>query len=143
MSEVCDVIFYDGDCGLCHRWVKFVLPRDSPGSDSNRVPRFLFSPLGSEYFRGRVDEMQRETLPDSIVLLTANGQLLTRSSAVIGILRRLGGVWALLAGLMAVLPRGLRDWGYDRVAAVRHRFFAKPTESCPMMPPEQRERFRF
>ena len=130
-------IYYDGDCGLCHRWVKFVLPRD-PGGE-----RFLFSPLGSDYFKEHVGEAERARLPDSIVLQRGDGSLLTKSSAVMGILRGLGGKWRLAAELMAVVPRGVRDFFYDRVAAVRKRVFAKPTDACPMMPPEQRARFRF
>ena len=132
-----DTIYYDGDCGLCHRWVKFVLPRD-PGGE-----RFLFSPLGSEYFEEHVGEAERARLPDSIVLQRGDGSLLTKSAAVMGILRGLGGKWRLAAGLMAVVPRGVRDFFYDRVAAARKRVFAKPTVACPMMPAEQRARFRF
>jgi predicted DCC family thiol-disulfide oxidoreductase YuxK len=32
------VVFFDGVCGLCDRWVQFVLPRD-------RGARFRFAPL--------------------------------------------------------------------------------------------------
>ena len=132
-----EMIYYDGDCGLCHRWVKFVMPRDPNGN------KFGFSPLHSGTFDERVPAEQRDALPDSIVVQKDDGSLLTKSSAVLHILRRLGGFWAFCAGLGSVIPRPIRDWGYDRVAAVRHRFFQKPSEACPMMPPEMRSRFHF
>ncbi|MEO1236432.1 MAG: DCC1-like thiol-disulfide oxidoreductase family protein [Planctomycetota bacterium] len=130
-----DVVYYDGGCGLCHRSVRFLLPRDRGGA------RFRFAPIGGQTFGERVSEAERAGLPDSIVVLTAGGDLLTRSEAVLHVLGRLGGGWGVLAKLGRVVPRGLRDWGYDRVAAARHRFFAKPAEACPIVPPEQRERF--
>ncbi len=132
-----DTIYYDGDCGLCHRWVKFVLPRD-PGGE-----RFVFSPLGSDFFNEHVAEAEREKLPDSIVLQTADGRLLTRSAAVLAIFKRLGGRYRVFAAVMGIVPRFLRDFVYGRVAAVRKRLFAKPADACPMMPPDQRARFRF
>jgi predicted DCC family thiol-disulfide oxidoreductase YuxK len=131
-----DTVFYDGHCGLCHRWVKFVMPRDRDGS------RFVFAPLQGPTFAEAVPETRRKTLPDSIIVQTADGELLTRSDAVRHILRRLGGFWGFCGGLMGVVPRAIRDWGYDRVAAIRHRFFARPNEACPLMPPELRQRFR-
>ena len=57
------------------------------------------------------------------------------------ILRRLGGVWRLLAGLLALVPVRLRDRLYDGVAAVRHRLFARPESACPLLPPRLRARF--
>ncbi|MEM6392949.1 MAG: DCC1-like thiol-disulfide oxidoreductase family protein [Planctomycetota bacterium] len=132
-----EMIYYDGDCGLCHRWVKFVMPRDRDGD------KFAFSPINSGTFNQRIPAEQRESLPDSILVQREDGTLLARSSAVFHILRRLGGGWKLLVNMLSIIPRPVRDWGYDRVAAVRHRFFKKPTEVCPVMPPELRSRFHF
>ncbi|MEM8783853.1 MAG: DCC1-like thiol-disulfide oxidoreductase family protein [Planctomycetota bacterium] len=130
------VIFYDGHCGLCHRWVKFVAPRDPGGR------RFMFAPLQGEFIKSQLSPEQIAALPDSIVLYDA-GELRIRSDAVLSILSRLGGIWKLFAGLGRVVPRFLRDWAYDRVASVRHRFFRRPEEACPIMPPELRARFEF
>ncbi len=132
-----DTIFYDGTCGLCHRWVKFVMPRDRDGS------KFVFAPLQGDTFANAVPEPQRAELPDSIIVQTADGTLLMmKSNAVLHILRRLGGVWGFLAAIARFVPRGIRDLFYDRVAAVRHKFFKKPHDACPLMPPELRGRFK-
>ena len=129
------MVFYDGACGLCHRTVRFAIARDRDGS------RFRFAALGSETFRRCVPESARAELPDSIVVLTPDGSLLTRSGAIIHILERIGGSWRLPAGLLGLVPRGIRDLGYDGIARVRYRLFSKPADACPVTPPELRARF--
>lgn len=137
MSDSRATIFYDGHCGLCHRWVKFVVPRDPSGD------RFVFAPLQGEFIKQTLRDEQIATLPDSIVLVSPDGTLKTKSDAVLAILSQLGGGWKVLAGLGRIVPGFLRDWTYDRVASVRHKLFKQPNEACPLMPPELRERFRF
>jgi predicted DCC family thiol-disulfide oxidoreductase YuxK len=129
------MVFYDGACGLCHRTVRFAIARDRDGS------RFRFAALGGATFRRLVPETARAGLPDSIVVLTPDGQLLTRSTAIVHILKRIGGTWHLPAELLSLIPRSIRDLGYNGIARVRHRLFAKPTDVCPVTPPGLRTRF--
>ena len=84
---------------------------------------------------------RRAGLPDSIIVLTNDGALLARSDAVLHILRRLGGGWKVLAGVLSVVPRGLRDATYDFIARIRYRIFGKRDELCPIVPPDLRARF--
>ena len=86
-------------------------------------------------------EALRAGLPDSIVVLTPGGALLARSAAVIHILERIGGPWRLTGRVLALVPQGMRDLGYDGMARVRHRLFRRPTVACPVTPPELRARF--
>jgi predicted DCC family thiol-disulfide oxidoreductase YuxK len=127
-----DLVFYDGACGLCHSTVLFLLKRDADGS------RFRFSPLQGETFAARIS---RVDLPDSVIVLTAEGEVLIRSAGVVHLLRRLGGGWALVGVLLRLIPRLLRDWGYDRVAAMRRFLFRKPEGACPLVPARLRPRF--
>jgi predicted DCC family thiol-disulfide oxidoreductase YuxK len=129
-------LFYDGQCGLCHRLVRLVLAEDRRGEG------FLLAPLQGETFAAAVPAAQRAGLPDSVVLRTADGRLLTRSAAVRAVLARLGGAWGLLARLARLVPEPLADLAYDRVAAVRLRLFARPADLCPVLPPALRARFR-
>ena len=129
-----DLLFYDGGCGLCHRTVTFALARDRDGS------RFRFAPLGGSTFTGVVAPEAVAELPDSIVLRTADGRTLVRSGAVLHILERLGGGWRATGPLLGLLPRWLLDAAYDGVARIRARLFARPEESCPLLPPELRGR---
>lgn len=130
-----DTIFYDGHCGLCHRWVRLVAVRDSDGS------LFRFAPLDGPTFQARVPQHLRAGLPDSVVVWTAGGSLRIRSDAVIHILRRLGRGWRALGTAVSLVPRPLRDGVYDWIARMRTRWFAHPADVCPVAPPELRRRF--
>lgn len=128
-------LFYDGSCALCHWAVRFVLARDREGR------AFRFAPLDSDAFRKAAPEPVRAALPDSLVVETGDGRLLTRSSAVIHILGRLGAPWRLLGGVARVLPRALLDALYDLVARVRYRVFGREADACPVIPKQLRSRF--
>ena len=128
-------LFYDGTCALCHGAVRFVLARDRDGS------AFRFAPLDSDAFRRAAPPETRAALPDSLVVETADGTLLTRSDAVIRVLGRLGPPWPLLGRLARVVPRPLRDLVYDLVARVRYRVFGREPEACPRIPQPLRSRF--
>ena len=129
-------LFYDGDCGLCHRAVRFILAEDPAGAN------FRFAPLASSAFR-ELPPSLRDDLPDSLVLVPLEGEpsVRVRSDAVIGILTSLGGIWRCLGFLLSWVPAPVRDAGYDAVARIRKRLFAKPPEACPILPPVLRERF--
>ena len=53
-------LFYDGECGLCHAAVRFVLAEDRDGQG------FRFAPLASESFARLAPAELRATLPDSL-----------------------------------------------------------------------------
>jgi predicted DCC family thiol-disulfide oxidoreductase YuxK len=75
------------------------------------------------------------------VVRTEDGRLLTRSAAVVHVLKCLGGPWRELGIVGGCVPRPLLDWVYDRIARIRHRLFAKPDDACPVIPRELRARF--
>ena len=128
------ILFYDGGCGLCHGAVLFTLKRD-------RKAAFRFAPLQGETLQELLPEAVRAALPDSLVLREPDGRLLMRSSAIVALLRRLDGFWGMLGALLWIIPRPLRNLGYDLVAKVRHRLFKKPEGACPLVPKELRSRF--
>jgi predicted DCC family thiol-disulfide oxidoreductase YuxK len=132
---VAEHLFYDGECGLCHRWVLFVLARE------HGRELFRFAPLQGPTFARLVSEDERRALPDSIVLRTAEGALRVRSGAALDVLERIGGGWALLARVLRLVPQVLSDFAYDRVAAVRKRLFRRPSGVCPLVPPDLARRF--
>jgi predicted DCC family thiol-disulfide oxidoreductase YuxK len=122
------VILYDGVCGLCNRYVHWVLRHDR-----RRVFRFasLQSPAARDILaRHRISADPLETVYVVRDFGQPSEQVLLKSSAALFVLSRLSGVWAL-AGLTRMLPRSLRDFLYDAVARRRYRFFGK-YESCPL-----------
>jgi len=73
--------------------------------------------------------------------MASEGVLLARSEAMLHILRRLGGGWRFSAGLLAAIPRPVRDAVYDFIARIRYRIFGRHDDMCPVTPPELRARF--
>ncbi len=134
-SRAGETLFYDGGCGLCHRMVRLVL------AEQQNEPHIRFAPLRGRLFEQQVPPDVADDLPDSLVVRSADGELLFRSRAVLHILQRLGGYWRVLAIVGRIAPSLAADWVYDRVAAVRHRLFRKPSDACPILPPALRERF--
>jgi predicted DCC family thiol-disulfide oxidoreductase YuxK len=129
-------VFYDGHCGLCHGFVRFLLAEDRAGQNIE------FSPLEGQSFRSAVPEARRIGLPDSLVVHTDDGRLLVRSAAVEYIAAQLGGLWRLVAILAGLLPQGVLDACYNGVARIRRKLFRTPAEACPLLPPDLQARFR-
>lgn len=136
------LLLYDGICGLCHGFVRFVLRWDRRGE-------IFFAPLQG----GVAGECLRRhgqdaASLDSIVLLldagTVKERLLVRSAAVVDVLSHLAQPMPVLAWLMQRLPRSLRDAGYNAVARHRYKIFGKvgaEGDTCALPSPMNRERF--
>jgi len=127
-------LFYDGSCSLCHWAVRFVVSRDARGD------AFRFAPLASEAFRKAAAAAGR-AFPDSLVVETGDGHFLTKSAAVIHVMRRLPPPWPALAALARVVPPFLLDAIYDLVARTRYRLFGRKDTACPVIPAHLRSRF--
>lgn len=133
------VLLYDGDCGFCAGSVQFVLRHES----AERRAALHFAPLQGAL--GTTVRAAHGLGPDLRSVLwvepSPTGEaprIRQRSDAALAALRHLGGGWALLAALGALVPRALRDALYDQVA--RRRFdLAAP--ACLLPTPDQRARF--
>jgi predicted DCC family thiol-disulfide oxidoreductase YuxK len=124
MTSEHDLLFYDGECGFCHGSARFVRKRDRKG-------QFEYAPLQGERFRQAVPEEQSSRLPDSLILLSREKGLLTRSSAGLYIFSKLPQPWPFYAGILRLVPRPLRDLGYDLFARFRRKLFPAP-KSCDL-----------
>ncbi len=126
------VIIYDGVCGLCDRFVSFVIARDRRG-------KFRFAPQQGSFARRWLAANGRsEAAGQTVVVVTADGRLLERSRAVFFVLQGLSLPWRMLACLRW-LPRPLLDWGYGQVAKRRRRLFGEV--ACRIPRGEERARF--
>jgi len=132
------IILYDGICGFCDRIVQFILQRDTHD-------RFRFASLQSEFSLPLLKKhgINTQTL-ESICLVFDCGlpteHLLVRSDAVISIFKELGTFWQMWANILGILPRSLRDRGYDLLARYRYRIFGK-FATCPL--PQASDRHKF
>ena len=126
------IIFYDGECGLCHRFVQFMLSNDTHG-----VVRF--SPLQGETYQQTVYPLKGP--PDmTTVMFWDSGTAHTHSDAILHATMRLGGAVGFASRIALWFPRSLRNWTYGIVARNRYRWFGK-ADACRV--PQGKERNRF
>jgi predicted DCC family thiol-disulfide oxidoreductase YuxK len=128
------IVFYDGECALCHAFVKFILKHDHNGE-------FRFSPLQGETIKKLIPLEMIKTLPDSVVVRAFAGELFLKSDGAIYVLKRLGPFYRFLALIVSIFPRFLRDIGYNLISATRKKIFGVKADYCPIVPAELRERF--
>lgn len=130
------VLLYDGVCGFCNRSVRAIIRFDRHGA-------LRFAALDSDFAREVVARHPELADVDSMVYVEnpgrPDGRAIVRSAASLAVYRYLGGAFRLLL-LFGLIPAKVRDWGYDRFAAVRYRVAGK-YDTCPIPPPSVRARF--
>ncbi len=124
------VIYFDGVCGLCNRFVDLLLRADRQGV-------LRFAPLQGETAHERLGQGAAPSL-ETIVLMDREGTF-RRSDAVLRSMAHLGGAWRMI-GVLRLIPRSIRNLGYDVIAANRYRWFGK-RDSCRVPTAKERERF--
>ncbi len=132
------VIFYDGVCGLCNFFVKFVLSNSEEGV-------FAFASLQSDFADEELKKHGVNSLDlNSVYVLTEYGdpsnKALSRSDAVIHILKKLKSPYPLLATIIGIIPRPVRDFGYSMVAKFRYKIFGKH-DTCLLPSSGEAEKF--
>lgn len=114
------IVFFDSVCGLCNYFVDIIVRFD-------HAKVFSLSPLQGELARElALNSTAREDFP-SVILKDETG-IHRRSTAVIRILSRLGGIWRAV-NVLLLIPIPLRDGIYSFIAQNRYRWFGKK-ETC-------------
>jgi predicted DCC family thiol-disulfide oxidoreductase YuxK len=124
------IVFFDGWCGLCDKFVDFVLRED-------KYNIFLFSPLQGQTADAIIGNIATKELES--IFLYDNKNLYSKSDAVLRIFSYLGGLWRLCS-FMHILPKRWRDYIYNLVAQHRYKIFGK-LEACKMPSSTQKARF--
>lgn len=134
------VLFFDGECGLCHRLVRFLLRIDREG-------RLRFAPLQGPTAQAY---LRRHGLPtedfDTLIYVPdwsrrEQPEYLFRTNGVIAAHRAIGGALArTLSDVVALFPAKVRDAGYRVIGHWRYRIFG-PWRPRPLARPEWAERF--
>ena len=134
------ILLYDGVCGLCNRFVQFILRRDRNAS-------FRFASLQSALAIRILAQhnLNPSALETVYVVVNHDSQenadfILSRSDAVVFVLNRLGGFWRSSAFVLRLLPKFLRDIAYRAVARHRYRIFGR-SETCALPSAQDRNRF--
>lgn len=127
------VVLFDGVCNVCNDSVKFILARDTAGY-------FRFASLQSDVAKQLLAPFGLAEMPLETMALIEGGRVYLRSSAVLGVARRLGGGWRILSLLGRLVPRRVRDALYAFLVRHRYRWFGQ-SEQCLVPTPAVRERF--
>ena len=116
------IVLYDGECGLCHRAVKFLLARDRN--------QLWYAPLQGETAAKLRAEHPR--IPETVesVVLVDGGKVHLRSKAFLHVARYLTRPWRW-AYHVRWLPAFLLDLGYRVIARVRYRVWGK-LDACTL-----------
>jgi predicted DCC family thiol-disulfide oxidoreductase YuxK len=104
-----NIVFYDSDCGLCQRSIRFLISLD-------KNKRLLFAPLNGQTYLSILGK--RSDL--NTVVFLSGGRLSIKSDAIISVMEVLGG-WKRLVIIIKIIPRFLRDFVYDLIAGRRRK----------------------
>tara|TARA_R110001599_G_C12073197_1_gene644301 strand:- start:347 stop:808 length:462 start_codon:yes stop_codon:yes gene_type:complete len=104
----------DGHCALCSWGARTIAKLDKAGT-------FRLCPTQSKTGDALVRHFGLDPGDPETWLFIEEGQAWSGMEAIIRIGARLGGA-GRLASLLRVLPRGLREWIYRRIAHNRYRF---------------------
>jgi predicted DCC family thiol-disulfide oxidoreductase YuxK len=126
------IIFFDGNCPMCHSWVKRILRAD-------KKKEIRFSPLEGKLAAEILTPLLPGYMQENTIVFFDGGEVFIRSDAALKILQTLGFPYSI--GILGrLIPRPWRDAMYRWVANRRY-LYGKRYDSCPLPPVEWRERF--
>ena len=127
------LLLFDGVCNLCNSSVQYVIKHD-------KKQKFKFASLQSDAAKEILLQYKiKKTDLDSIILIY-NDELYDKSSAILRLLKILGGFHSLGYIFIIIIPKSIRDVVYDYVARNRYKWYGKK-ESCMIPTIELKNRF--
>jgi len=126
------VILFDGNCNLCCGWVQFLIRND-------KKMKFRFASIQSERGSKMLHVFGLNSTDLETVLYFKGNDCFRESSAILEILKDLGGIW-IFCVVLKLIPKILRNKFYKFVSKKRYRFFGKRT-SCFLPTAENQKRF--
>jgi predicted DCC family thiol-disulfide oxidoreductase YuxK len=127
-----NLILFDGVCKLCNAWSNFIIRHD-------RQRRFRLASVQSPEGKAVLAHFGYPTDYFDTMLVVRKGACFEKSDAFFVVMAELGLPWALTP-VFKLLPRGLRNWMYDRIALNRYRLFGR-YEVCSLPAPDHVGRF--
>lgn len=112
-----NIVFFDNVCNLCSRSVQFILRYNEDKSIKFASIQSALGQRVSDFYGLPSDTYET-------MLYLEDGLLYTKSTAALKIAQRLVLPWRLLR-VFGIVPPGIRDWLYDRVARNRYRLFGR------------------
>ena len=112
-----NIIYFDGVCGLCNSFVRFLLKIDNHY-------QLKFTTLQGQTGQGLLKKINFHQSDFDTVIFQKNDQVYTRSTAVFEIFKTIGGFWKMFL-VFKLLPISFTDYIYRQVAKRRFRLFGK------------------
>lgn len=134
-----NIVFYDGVCGLCNRFIQFVIDNDKDGL-------FFFAALQNDFAKKTLSKFGIDANAlDTVYILSnyadpAKQRLYNRSDAIIFATGQLKNWIRPFSAIIKLVPKPLRDFGYKFVASIRYKLFGK-YDTCMLPTAETRARF--
>jgi len=132
MGENNCVILFDGICKLCNVWSKFIIKVDTQH-------RFKLCSVQSPEGQSILKHFNMPTDHYDTMLYVEGNKCFEKSDAFLNVINKLGLSWRILY-VCKILPKGIRNWFYDRVVLNRYSLFGK-FDSC--MSPSEENKHRF
>lgn len=126
------IILFDGLCNLCNGSVRVIIKRD-------RLGVFKFASLQSEIGQTLLKQYGIQNDKTDTIVYINDVRFFLRSSAVLNILKDLGGIWKLWYGFI-IIPKFIRDFVYNAISKSRYKVFGK-RDDCVIIMENQRHRF--
>lgn len=126
-----NIIVFDGVCNFCNRVVRIIIRHDP-------TAQIHFTAQQSEAGEKLMNEISIKENSNS-VLFVKDGLVYYKTDAVIEIAKLLTG-WPRILQYSIIVPRFIRNFIYELVAANRYRLFGKQ-DQC--MVPKEKDRGRF
>ncbi len=115
------IILYDGVCNLCDKSVRFIMKHD-------HQKQFLFVFLQSDASVKLLLQLNDKNTDLNSIVFIEDEIIYKKSTAVLIILKRIGGFWGLFY-FLKIIPFQVRDYIYDLIANNRYKWFGK-NKSC-------------
>lgn len=138
-AEGKNIVFYDGVCGLCNRFIQFVIDNDKDGL-------FFFAALQNDFAKNTLSKFGVDANAlDTVYILSNYGdvdkqRLYNRSDAIIFATGQLKNWVRPFSAIIKLFPKPLRDFGYKFIASIRYKLFGR-YDTCMLPTAETRARF--
>ncbi|MEM6628864.1 MAG: thiol-disulfide oxidoreductase DCC family protein [Bacteroidota bacterium] len=126
------VMIFDGVCNICNSSVDFIMRNEE-------APNIKFTSFQGEAGRKILNQFGKDPNQVDTIYFLEEGVLYDKSTAVLHIAQYLKGPWHWVYYFRGI-PKGIRDWVYDKFAQNRYQLFGKK-DSCRIPTPDEQARF--
>ncbi len=116
------IILFDGVCNLCNSSVQKVIKYDPER-------KFRFASLQGKLGQQVLEQFHLPVGEFNSFLLLQDGQLFSKSTAALKVMKQMNGGWKWLYYPLTIIPPFISNFFYDIIARNRYKWFGKQ-EAC-------------